>query len=297
MATTVPALIGPTRIGLILALTVLQTVGSQARIVRLDRNDPVYLQFQRMIEINHRAQQPNVLFAVYTPSVGETLFSIAARLSLPYQSISTLNRLSSPEIESVDTILVPSAAGVFVYDEPYFQLEHVIAERLATARGTAVTVPLPDQPLGARFVPGADFTPEERGIFFRIVFSAPLDRARLSSSYGYRTHPTSGLPSFHAGIDLVADFGAPVVAAADGVVTAIDRDRIYGLSVRLSHGRGYRTLYAHLSEVLVQPGARVAAGSPIARLGSTGFSTGPHVHFELHRNGRPEDPLQYLTLD
>lgn len=297
MAATVAALIGPTRIGLILAFAVLQTVGSQARIARLDRNDPVYLQFQRMIETNHRAPQPHVLFALYAPSAGETLFSIAARLSLPYQSISTLNRFTSPEIESFDTILVPSAAGVFVYDEPYFQLERVIAERLATAGGTTVTVPLPDTPLGARFVPGADFTPEERGMFFRVVFAAPLDRARLSSPYGYRTHPTSGLPSFHAGIDLVADFGAPVVAAADGVVTAVDRDRVYGLSVRLSHGRGYRTVYAHLSEVLVQPGARVAAGSPIARLGSTGLSTGPHVHFELHHNGRPEDPLRYITLD
>lgn len=284
-------------VALFLAVAVLQPVAGQARIARLDRSDPVYQQFQSIIESNHRAQQPSLLFAWYTPSPGETLFSIAARLSLPYQSISTLNRLVSPEIDVATAVLIPSAAGMFVFEEPYFQLEHAIATRLSQARGVAITVPLQTRPAAARFVPNADFSAEERTMFFRLTFSSPLAGARVSSPYGYRTHPTTGLPSFHAGVDLVADFGSPVLAAADGVVAAINRDRIYGLSVRIHHGRGYETVYAHLSEVLVRQGTRVAAGSPIARLGSTGLSTGPHVHFELRRNGRPEDPLQYISLN
>lgn len=290
-------MIRPASVTLLLALAALQPAVGQARIVRLDRSDPVYQQFQSIIESNRRAQQPALLFAWYTPSTGETLFTIAARLSLPYQSISTLNRFSSPEIHGQRAILIPSAAGIFVYDEPYFRLERAITARLSQIRGVAVAVPLQAQPLSARFVPNADFSAEERNMFFQLTFSSPLAGARVSSPYGYRTHPTTGLPSFHAGVDLVADFGSPVLAAADGVVAAINRDRIYGLSVRLHHGRGYETVYAHLSEVLVRQGMRVAAGSPIAHLGSTGLSTGPHVHFELRRNGRPEDPLQYISLN
>ena len=88
--------------------------------------------------------------------------------------------------------------------------------------------------------------------------------------------------------------GAPVVATAQGVVTLAGRLGSYGLTVVVDHGYGLRTLYAHLSRIRVRPGQWVARGEVLGMVGSTGLSTGPHVHYEVHREGRPVDPLPFL---
>ncbi|AFL73587.1 M23 family metallopeptidase [Thiocystis violascens] len=118
---------------------------------------------------------------------------------------------------------------------------------------------------------------------------------RLTSGYGRRRHPVTQDPRFHAGIDLAAPIGTPVRAVADGQVRMAGWAGGYGRLVELEHGQGWTTRYGHLQRALVAPGERVEAGEIIALVGSTGRSTGAHLHFEIRRHGRPVDPLTRLA--
>jgi murein DD-endopeptidase MepM/ murein hydrolase activator NlpD len=114
---------------------------------------------------------------------------------------------------------------------------------------------------------------------------------RLTSGFGRRVHPISGGLRRHAGIDLAAPAGAPVRATSDGVVSAAGWAGGYGLRIALDHGNAVETRYAHLSQLAVRPGQQVRQGEVIGFVGSTGQSTGPHVHYELRRGGLAIDPL------
>ena len=122
----------------------------------------------------------------------------------------------------------------------------------------------------------------------------PTDVAYNSSSYGWRVDPFSGKMAFHEGLDFVAQAGTPVYASAAGIVTAAELTPDYGRIVKINHGSGLETRYAHASELLVRAGDRVERGQLIARVGSTGRSTGAHLHFEVRLNGAALDPRKYL---
>jgi murein DD-endopeptidase MepM/ murein hydrolase activator NlpD len=99
---------------------------------------------------------------------------------------------------------------------------------------------------------------------------------------------------FHDGLDFSAPYGAPVYATGSGVVVQAGWMGVYGLAVVVDHARGYRTLYGHLSRLAVRPGQRVARGGLLGYVGSTGRSTGPHLHYGVYRYGTPVDPRAYL---
>lgn len=122
----------------------------------------------------------------------------------------------------------------------------------------------------------------------------PVVGGYISSGYGYRRDPFSGRRAFHEGLDIANRFGAPVKAAAAGVVTYAGERPGYGLMVEINHGNGYTTRYAHTSGTLVQVGDKVEKGQKIALVGTSGRSTGPHLHFEILRNGRAINPRRYL---
>jgi murein DD-endopeptidase MepM/ murein hydrolase activator NlpD len=115
---------------------------------------------------------------------------------------------------------------------------------------------------------------------------------RITSGYGQRVHPIFHTPEFHTGIDIGAPWGSPVRAAADGTVLFTGWMRGYGMLVILDHGGGLSTTYSHLSWYAVSLGGRVQRGEVIGRIGSTGWSTGPHLFFEVRRDGQPVDPLR-----
>ncbi|WP_420146415.1 M23 family metallopeptidase [Sphingobium sp.] len=117
----------------------------------------------------------------------------------------------------------------------------------------------------------------------------------LSASYGLRHDPIDGRPHFHRGIDVPAPSGTPVLAAAGGVVQRAGLAGGYGLMVEIAHPDGDRTRYAHLSGINVRAGDRVDAESIIGHVGSTGRSTGPHLHFEYWVGGRAVDPMPYFA--
>ncbi len=123
----------------------------------------------------------------------------------------------------------------------------------------------------------------------------PIAGGWLSSSYGYRIDPFNGKKTFHSGIDFAAKEGTDVIAVADGIVSYIGERRGYGELIELDHGNGYVTRYAHNEKIIVKTGDRIKKGEAIALLGSTGRSTGPHVHFEVLREGTKIDPYKFVN--
>lgn len=124
--------------------------------------------------------------------------------------------------------------------------------------------------------------------------SSPIDAAYNSSSYGWRIDPFNGNKAFHEGLDFTANTGTPIRAAADGIVTLAEASGGYGNMVKIEHGYGLETRYGHASKLLVKVGDRVVKGQVVAEVGTTGRSTGPHLHYEIRLNGNALDPRQYL---
>lgn len=125
-------------------------------------------------------------------------------------------------------------------------------------------------------------------------YCAPVQGV-LSSDFGYREHPTEGEERFHYGVDLAADVGTEVDCFADGTVTAVGESSSYGRYCIVAHEGGYSTLYAHCSRITVSSGAAVSRGQKIAEVGETGMATGPHLHFELQRQGTYLNPVYYVS--
>ena len=117
---------------------------------------------------------------------------------------------------------------------------------------------------------------------------------RVTSDFGMRTHPITGKYKLHTGTDVAGTAGAPIRAASSGVVVEAEWEAGNGNTVTIDHGDGVITRYAHTSQMLVEPGERVGAGDVIARVGSTGLATGPHLHFEVRRRGTALDPEVWL---
>lgn len=118
---------------------------------------------------------------------------------------------------------------------------------------------------------------------------------RITSEYGMRVHPITGVYKLHTGVDIGAPQGANFIAANDGIVTKAQMNSAYGNMVIIDHGGGISTLYAHGSEILVEVGQTVKRGDPVLKVGSTGYSTGAHAHFEVRINGVTTNPMPYIT--
>jgi len=123
----------------------------------------------------------------------------------------------------------------------------------------------------------------------------PTDGGWVSSGFGMRSDPFTGRSTLHAGVDIASRFGSPIRAMGDGITTYSGDRSGYGLTVEITHTSGLVTRYAHTSAVLVQAGDRVKKGQHIAVVGTSGRSTGPHLHFEVLRNGHATNPVSFLS--
>ncbi len=122
----------------------------------------------------------------------------------------------------------------------------------------------------------------------------PVDRMNFSSGFGVRTDPFRGYAAMHAGIDMPAAIGTPIHATADGIVGRAEWSNGYGKLIAIEHGKGVETRYGHLSQILVEPNQRVKRGDVIGLMGSTGRSTGSHLHYEVRIDGRAINPMPFL---
>ena len=118
----------------------------------------------------------------------------------------------------------------------------------------------------------------------------------ITSNFGMRTHPITGIYKLHTGVDISAGIGTDFTAMANGIVVKAEYNGAYGNMVIIDHGGGVQTLYAHGSEIIAQVGQEVKAGDVVLKVGSTGYSTGPHAHFEVRVNGTPVNPLDYVSI-
>ncbi|MDE6480778.1 MAG: M23 family metallopeptidase [Muribaculaceae bacterium] len=129
------------------------------------------------------------------------------------------------------------------------------------------------------------------------VLPININDYNMSAGYGFRRDPVYGTAKFHEGLDFAAATGTPVFATADAVVEVAERKDAYGNCIDLNHGYNYLTRYAHLSQILVKPGQHVKRGEMIGKVGSTGKSTGSHLHYEVRFKGEPQNPVHYYFMD
>jgi len=242
--------------------------------------------------------RPEIRLTTYTVKSGDTLSAIAAKFNTSTSSIAYINDLSSPDFikPGMELKVIENASGVLVTVSPGDTLWDIsrgygvpIAE-IAYVNNLDVTAVLK---VGTQLiVPGASFR------YVPVVsrsssFRWPI-KGTLTSSYGWRTHPITGERSFHEGLDIAASYGTAVGAAAGGKVTFAGWNGGYGRLVIIDHGDGVETRYGHLSSIAVSTGQYVSSGETIGYVGQSGDATGPHLHFEMRKNGKTVDPRDYL---
>jgi murein DD-endopeptidase MepM/ murein hydrolase activator NlpD len=256
---------------------------------------------RRRIAHLERTGEPQTLIAealtvyAYTPELRDTLLSLAARCAIPYASLATLNRIAHQgTLDTQKPLLLPSAPGLFIPETPESDLELLLSSSRSNQEGIRITLTRQGRKEGFRFLPGADFSPTERVFFLHTGFRYPLRDYRLTSAFGPRINPVTGVLRNHNGLDLAAPAGTEVYAVREGVVAEVGEDTVYGKYVVIQHGEGWVSLYGHLSKIDAVLRRNVESGTLIGRVGSTGQSTGPHLHFELRQNGAARDPGKYL---
>ncbi len=215
-------------------------------------------------------------FYQYRVKPGENFFQIVARVSQDPDTLASLNRVIHPNaIGAGETLLIPNARGVFIEG----------GDRARVA-GRYNMKPDELQAHGERwFLPGRRFTELELEYFRGDGFASPLPSARVSSGFGMRTDPFTRRRTFHGGVDLAAPAGTPALASRAGRVVRAQYVRGYGNLVVIEHDLNYQTYYGHLSQIKVRVGQRVETGETVGLVGATGRATGPHLHFEVRRNG------------
>ena len=277
----------------------------------LNRDDVLFVQLQKDIAAYHQAEalkaeekRPSLTIFQYRRKKDEDLLAVAARLNLPYETITTLNSIeSAEEFNSRNLIFIPNMPGIFVTLRPLHDLEEIMYSWRTAHAGGSLSVALQSPTERKQFIfhPGDRFHPVERAYFLKILFRFPLPGGRITSHFGLRQNPFGGEPSarsghprFHNGIDLAAEIGTDVLAASNGTVLEIGEDQIYGKYILLSHAGGYQTLYGHLSSIEVCLNQWINSAKIIGKVGNTGWSTGPHLHFEIRKKGKARDPVPLL---
>jgi len=238
--------------------------------------------------------RPHMLnFSFYTIKPGDMIGNIAAETGLNEDTLISVNNIKNTRLIQVGQVIrIPNQDGIYYAVKNGETLES-IAEKYKTsvshismANELFSDILAPDSSL---FIPGARMDWVNRQEINGDLFTWPL-RSYISSGYGYRTDPFSGARQFHSGLDIGAAHGTPVRAAMSGRISHVGFDNSFGNYIVISHHSGYRTLYAHLSLVRVKAGNYVGTGERIGDVGSSGLSTGPHLHFTVYKNGVTVNP-------
>jgi murein DD-endopeptidase MepM/ murein hydrolase activator NlpD len=235
---------------------------------------------------------------LYRVRQGDTLSGIAERFGLDLDTVASINRDWGKGVHLVrvgEAIKIPNQNGIFLRVGEDL-------EALCSAKGVPAEVVLQVNALHRQevvpgmdlFFPGVQHSGIERSVITGTAFLRPV-AGWLASGFGYRRDPFSDEIHFHRGVDLAAPLGSPVWAALDGTVVAVSWDAVLGNYILIRHQIGYSSLYGHLEQVLVKPGSTVTRGQKIGSVGSTGRSTGPHLHFEVRRYGVPFNPWGLMT--
>lgn len=257
-----------------------------------------------------KTAEPRPKVTTYQVQPGDTVGAIAAKFGLKTETILWSNDLSEDDLLQIGQELkIPAVDGIVhvveegdtlwgiasEYGSDFVQIAEANPDVDAEAlqQGQVLVVP-GGQPIVKRLSNMVASRGTERAASHSGAFARWPVNDLVTDHFGWRTHPVYGTRHFHDGIDINAPAGTPVAVVARGRVTYVGYLGGYGLAVKVDHGDGLVTMYAHLSKALVEPGQTVAGGDRIALSGSTGTSTGPHLHFSVFVGGSPVDPVGWL---
>jgi murein DD-endopeptidase MepM/ murein hydrolase activator NlpD len=235
--------------------------------------------------------------ATYRAQSGDTLSRIASRFHLNIDTVVSWNNIRDGRSISAGSVLnIPNADGLKYIVRRGDTLQGIARFWGVDLNGILDWNMLASSviPVGQElFLPGARMNPNELSRILGNLFMYPV-QGRISSYFGERQDPFTGVPNYHNGVDIVNRPGTAVLAAMAGTVAEVGFNYNYGNYVILKHAGQYQTLYGHLTRSTVGRGQKVQQGDKIGELGSTGYSTGPHVHFSIFHSGQPVDPMRFL---
>lgn len=257
-----------------------------------------------LLDVENVSAKPNytqpVSYQNYKVRAGDTISGIAKKFGLT--NISTLISVNDignvRQLAAGQRLKIPSIDGIIYTVKKGDSLSSITSKYKINLEQLLDVNELTSETLTAGqqlFLPGAAMDASSlrnaMGELFRLPISASF---RWSSPYGNRIDPIAGVKSFHTGTDMACPTGTPILAAMSGKVTTTGINRVYGNYVIIDHGNGYQTLYAHMSKIIASKGQWVSQGTRIGLVGSTGYSTGPHLHFTVYKNGKLIDPMTVL---
>jgi murein DD-endopeptidase MepM/ murein hydrolase activator NlpD len=235
----------------------------------------------------------------YTIKKGDTVSKIALDHSLSMDAIiASNNMVNARSLREGEIIRIPNMDGI-----PYTVASGDSYKKIADHFNVPLDAILDANDIqddtikagASLFIPGAKMRSEDLKMAMGELFIYPI-RGRLTSPYGWRKDPFSGSRRYHRALDLAAPSGTPIKAAMAGKVTSVGYNDTFGNYIIISHAGGYKSMYAHLSSTAVKQGAGVNQGTKIGEVGSTGHSTGPHLHFAIYKNDIAVNPLDYLKI-
>jgi murein DD-endopeptidase MepM/ murein hydrolase activator NlpD len=266
--------------------------------VSLDENDAALEGLVTGVPEPTEYSRPQMLFNTsYAVKSGDTIGQIAKEFGLNPDTILSINNIRNSRLLQIGQQLnIPNQDGILYKVKKGDSLTKIAENYQVEVSALKTVNELFSEKVNEGstiFIPGAKLNLMDLQEINGDLFSWPL-RGYITSRYGYRYNPFGGARQFHTGIDIGAAMGTPVHAAMAGRVSTAGYNETSGNYVIIAHHAGYRTLYAHLSVVRVKAGAYVRTGDRIGDVGSTGLSTGPHLHFTVYKNGITVNPTSVM---
>ena len=241
--------------------------------------------------------QPGVRYERYQVGAGDTLAALAVRFGITLDTIISFNDIKRErDLKPGRELIIPNRSGIH-----YEVRRGDNLSRIAMRHGVSLAALLDSNEVeGSTITPGQSLLIPDVGLSENArnrvlgrLFVTPA-RGRITSGYGYRDDPVTGLRKFHNGIDIANQRGTPVVAAMSGTVVKAGYNGNYGRYLILRHTEGFQTLYAHLEKALVAVGDRIRQGQQVGEMGNTGYSSEDHLHFSIFLDGAHVDPTEHL---
>lgn len=278
---------------------VYSTEAALEKIENMESNEGSEISLSEMLETENNTAPEGVTYLSYRVKPGDMIGRIAERYGVTEDTLLSVNNIQNSRTLQINQYLrIPSMTGILYTVNKDGETVKDVAEKYEInadecAYINKIALESSLKSGASLFLPGArmDFTTRQE--INGDLFVKPLHSYYyLSSYYGYRTSPfDSSKRTFHSGIDMAAYQGTLIYPALAGTVTETGYSAVYGNYVIVAHHSGYKTLYGHMSKILARKGQVVNTASQIGRVGSTGMSTGPHLHFTVYKNGKTVNPL------
>ena len=236
----------------------------------------------------------------YKVQKGDSVSEIAKKFDVSIGAVIASNNISNARrLQEGTTLRIPNIDGI-----PYLVKKGDSLSKISASFNVPLDVILDVNDIKSDnikvgetfFIPGARMNDIDLRMSLGELFMYPLQSRYITSRYGMRKDPISGVLQFHGGVDFRANTGTPIMASLDGTISVVAENWLYGKYIIMSHGNGYKTIYGHLSAFSVKQGDKIARGRKIGEVGNTGYSTGPHLHFGIfNKNNRLVNPMDLLN--